>query len=219
VSVPSPKPGWRSRILALLARRFGPSFVLPTINVLERADSGSYHAQPEAVAGGLPTAERSHARVLDALAGKSGLSGSSIAQLEGRHRAMGGNSLRAAVLGANDGLVSNLSLITGMTGVTGSEHIVLLSGFAGLVAGAWSFCLFAAGAAVPLLPFLFFSGLNATFASLAASGAALALVGAGTSLFTGRGAPFSAGRQIAIGALAATVTYGMGRLAGVVLAR
>ena len=57
------------------------------------------------------------------------MTGSSIAQLEGRHRAMGGNALRAAVLGANDGLVSNLSLITGMTGVTGSEHIVLLAGF------------------------------------------------------------------------------------------
>ena len=79
------------------------------------------------------------------------------------------------------------------------------------------FGLFAAGAAVPVLPFLFLSGPAATFASLAASGAALALVGAGTSLFTGRGALFSAGRQIAIGALAAAVTYGMGRLAGVAL--
>ena len=84
-------------------------------------------------------------------------------------------------------------------------------------AGAWSFCLFAAGAAVPLLPFLFFPGLNASIASLAASTAALALVGAGTSLFTGRGAFFSAGRQIAIGVLAALVTYGMGRLAGTAL--
>lgn len=310
VAIPSLRPGWRTRILAQLARRFGPAFILPTLNVLEHSDSGAYDAQREAVDAGLPAAERSHAQVLDALAGKSGLTGSSIAQLEGRHRAMGGNALRAAVLGANDGLVSNLSLITGMTGVTGSEHIVLLAGFAGLVAGAcsmamgewlsvnsarelyanqvageaeelkqmpdeereelvliyqakglsegearaltarlmankdtaldtlvreelgldpqqlggspytagaWSFCLFAAGAAVPLLPFLLLSGVDAIVASLAASIVALGLVGAGTSLFTGRGAFFSAARQIAIGVLAALVTYGMGRLAGTAL--
>ena len=84
-------------------------------------------------------------------------------------------------------------------------------------AGAWSFCLFAAGAAVPLLPFLLLSGVDAIVASLAASIVALGLVGAGTSLFTGRGAFFSAARQIAIGVLAALVTYGMGRLAGTAL--
>ena len=42
---------------------------------------------------------------------KGGLSGAAVAQLEGRHRSTGGNSLRAAVLGANDGMVSNLSLV------------------------------------------------------------------------------------------------------------
>ncbi len=56
--------------------------------------------------------ERSHARVLRFVAGGSpqGASGETLAKLEGRHRALGGNALRAAVLGANDGLTSNLAL-------------------------------------------------------------------------------------------------------------
>src|SRR5436190_24245312 len=67
VKVPRPRPGWRSKALAWLARRFGPQFVLPTITTLERRDSGQYDNQPEAVAGGLPAAERSHERVIQAV--------------------------------------------------------------------------------------------------------------------------------------------------------
>src|ERR1700687_5330176 len=52
------RPGWRTRALAWLARRFGPQFVLPSLSTLERRDSGLYDQQPEAVAGGLPGAER-----------------------------------------------------------------------------------------------------------------------------------------------------------------
>src|SRR5579863_6084262 len=62
--VPVLRPGFRTRALGWLARRFGPSFVLPTLDTLERMDSGTYDAQPEAVAHGLPAAERSHARIL-----------------------------------------------------------------------------------------------------------------------------------------------------------
>src|SRR5690242_18673688 len=61
------RPGWRIKALAWLARRFGPQFVLPTITALERRDSGQYDTQPEAVAGGLPAAERSHERVIQAV--------------------------------------------------------------------------------------------------------------------------------------------------------
>jgi len=50
--------------------------------------------------------KKPNARLLTAAsAGTTGVSGSMVAQLEGRHRAGGGNALRAAVLGANDGLV------------------------------------------------------------------------------------------------------------------
>ncbi|KAB7742579.1 rubrerythrin family protein [Parvibaculum sedimenti] len=140
--VPGLKPGFRTRALSFLARRFGPAFVLPVINTLEQADSGVYDKQPEAVAGGLPQAERSHARILSAIASpKSGLEGGTIARLEGRHRAMGGNALRAAVLGANDGLVSNMSLVMGVAGAEVSNSTIVLTGLAGLVAGACSMAM------------------------------------------------------------------------------
>src|ERR1700757_3249280 len=91
--VPKLRPGFRTLALAWLARRFGPAFVLPTVDTLEHMDSGTYDAQPEAVAAGLPAAERSHARIIEALAaGAPGaLSGSTLARSEGRHRGMGGN--------------------------------------------------------------------------------------------------------------------------------
>src|SRR5580700_6712117 len=59
-------PAWRTRALARLARWFGPQFVLPTLSTLEQRDSGTYDAQPEAVARGLPAAERSHNRIVQA---------------------------------------------------------------------------------------------------------------------------------------------------------
>jgi VIT1/CCC1 family predicted Fe2+/Mn2+ transporter len=70
-----------------------------------------------------------------------GLSGSFLARLEGRHRAVGGNALRAAVLGANDGLCSNLSLVMGVAGASIDHHGILMTGIAGLLAGACSMAL------------------------------------------------------------------------------
>ena len=52
--------------------------------------------------------------------------------------AASGGSLRAAVLGANDGLISNFSLVMGVAGGTGNPDFVLLAGVAGLLAGAFS---------------------------------------------------------------------------------
>jgi vacuolar iron transporter family protein len=134
--------GWRTRALSWLARRFGPQFVLPTISSLEQRDSVQYDDQPEAVAGGLPSAERSHNRIVKSVVESlpGGLSGGALARLEGRHR-MGGNALRAAVLGANDGLVSNLSLVMGVAGASAASTTILLTGLAGLVAGACSMAM------------------------------------------------------------------------------
>jgi VIT1/CCC1 family predicted Fe2+/Mn2+ transporter len=136
------RPEWRSRALAWLARRFGPQFVLPTLSTLEQRDVGSYDAQPEAVAGGLPAAERSHNRVVQALASSfpTGAAGGTLARVEGRHRT-GGNALRAAVLGANDGLVSNFSLVMGVAGAEIAGKTILLTGLAGLIAGACSMAI------------------------------------------------------------------------------
>ena len=63
-----------------------------------------YDRQPEVQQTRLPVDERSHARLLSAIVGKTGIEGNTLARLEGRRRAIGGNALRAAVLGANDGL-------------------------------------------------------------------------------------------------------------------
>jgi vacuolar iron transporter family protein len=311
--VPILHPGLRTQALRWLARRFGPRFVLPTINTLEHLDSGQYDKQPDAAAAGLPAMERSHARIIEALAGSNpqALMGGALARLEGRHRGIDGNALRAAVLGANDGLCSNLSLVMGVEGAALSGHAILVTGLAGLLAGAcsmamgewlsvntaresnqrqidveaaeledvpdeekeelaliyqakglpeaqakalaerlianketaldtlareelgidpddlggspWtaaiaSFFLFALGAIFPVAPFLFVAGSTAVLASLALSGADLFLIGAGTTLFTGRGALFSGMRQLAIGLAAAGVTFALGRLIGISIA-
>ena len=78
-----------------------------------------------------------------------------------------------------------------------------------------SFLAFAGGAVVPVIPYLLATGGIAFAASIAASVVALALVGTGVSLITGRGTMFSAVRQVVIGAAAATVTFAVGRVIGV----
>ncbi|HYC07167.1 MAG TPA: VIT1/CCC1 transporter family protein [Candidatus Binatia bacterium] len=84
-----------------------------------------------------------------------------------------------------------------------------------LGAASGSFLAFAAGASVPLVPYLFGGGQLAFAVSLVASLVVLFLVGAGVSLITGRGTLFSGLRQVAIGAAAAAVTYGVGVVIGV----
>jgi VIT1/CCC1 family predicted Fe2+/Mn2+ transporter len=59
----------------------------------------------------------------------------------GRHATIGGNALRAAVLGANDGLVSNLSLVMGVAGAGLAGSTILITGVAGLLAGACSMAM------------------------------------------------------------------------------
>ena len=144
IGAPPPKHsvGLRARILVWLARRFGPRFVLPVVNRLENSDSAHYDKQEEAVSAGMPRAERSHARLLRTISSATkGMSGGTLARLEGRHRAIGGNALRAAVLGANDGLVSNLSLVMGVAGAQLSSQSILITGVAGLLAGACSMAM------------------------------------------------------------------------------
>ena len=55
-ATPNLRPDIRTRALGWLARRFGPQFVLPTVNTLEQLDSGQYDKQPDAAAAGLPAA-------------------------------------------------------------------------------------------------------------------------------------------------------------------
>ena len=138
--VPAQVPSWRARVLSFVARRFGAHTVLPTIAAREYSDRDLYLGQPETVHTSMVAQERLHARVLQSilLAQGNAPPGEEVARIEGRHRRVGGNALRAAVLGANDGLCSNLALIMGVSGAATSGRAVLLAGSAGLVAGAFS---------------------------------------------------------------------------------
>ena len=142
VTIPSRKPTWRAATMIWLAKRFGAQFVLPTITGNEKADSQAYDSQSDQEAKEFSREEKSHARLL-AMASHTtgGLPGGTVAQLEGRHKASGGNALRAAVLGANDGLVSILSLTMGVAGATNSRPDILIAGLAGVLAGAGSMAL------------------------------------------------------------------------------
>jgi hypothetical protein len=126
-----------------LIRVFGPSFVLPTLAAAEYADRNKYSGQPDA--GQMSADEHRHAGVVQAMAhgGNAEMSkGAQIASAESWHKGVSsGNDLRAAILGANDGLVSNFCLIMGVAGAGTGNKAILLTGFAGLIAGACSMAL------------------------------------------------------------------------------
>ena len=133
--VPMFRPSMRTRAFIWLVRRFGVNLVLPSLSAMEDKGSSAYSSQPEALA--MVPAERSHARLLRQIEQTSGggVEGSVLARFEGRHRSAGGNALRAAVLGASDGLLSNFNLVMGVAGAELSGKNILLTGFAGLLAG------------------------------------------------------------------------------------
>ncbi len=298
----------RSRILMWLSVRMGASAVVPSLVAGEDNATEGYSREP--AAEGMAPTEQSHARLLRRMSGvaQTGLAGAHVAKLEGRHRAAGGNALRAAVLGASDGLLSNFNLIMGVAGARLSNTAILLTGIAGLLAGAismalgeyisvqssrelyqkqiateaeeietapgeeveelvliyqargldeqsarglatgimgnkesaletlardelgidpkelggsaWeaaltSFALFAVGAILPVIPYVFASGTAAIAGSAGASAVGLFIVGAAITLFTGRSVWYSGLRQVAFGLGAAAATFGIGHLIGV----
>lgn len=308
-TVPNYRPSLRVKTLGWLARRFGTSAVTPIVTRMEMAATAMYDNQPEAIEHNLPADERSHARLFREI-GRKGVThndpATDIARIEGRHRGASGNALRAAVLGANDGLVSNLCLVLGVAGADPGRDVVLLGGIAGLLAGSlsmalgewisvrsseesfnrqmaieaeelelmpeeeeeeltliyqakglaepqarsaakqvlsnpqaaldtlareelgmsrdevgnpWvaavtSFVMFTLGAILPVLPWLFVGGAAGISASVIASGLGLFLVGAITTLFTGRSIGFSGARMLVFGLVAAGVTFLIGRAIG-----
>jgi VIT1/CCC1 family predicted Fe2+/Mn2+ transporter len=131
---PAPMP-WRHRMLLWIAGRFGTNRVLPAVIRAEAADRDRYRQIPHAAAG-MAEEEAGHGRALALTS--SGSVGASLALADARHRITAGGSLRAAVFGVNDGLVSNLALIMGVAGGASDPAIILLAGVAGLVAGAGS---------------------------------------------------------------------------------
>lgn len=305
---PDFKPAWRTRMLIRLGKRFGPSMILSAMENMERSGSSGYAQEPGA--GAMARQEQFHGLLLGTLSRtlRGGIQGDALAQMEGRHRSAGGNALRAAVLGANDGLVSNLSLVMGVAGATLDSRTVLITGVAGLLAGAismalgewlsvtssrelyskqieiesqeiedapeeeaeelaliyeargfsaaeakgmaerilqnkdsavetlvreelgidpnelggspWeaaitSFVLFALGAILPVIGFMFLDGMAAVLVSILLGVAGLFVLGAAITLFTGRSVLYSGLRMVVFGLLAAGVTFGIGRLIGV----
>jgi len=116
-------PPARARIVAALVRRFGPRRMKGVLAAMKVRGMSIYSSSAHgggAHAGG-------HAMP------------SSLDDIGRRHRGIAGGNLRAAVFGASDGLVSNVCLILGVAGAAGGEsHTVLVSGVAGLLAGAFS---------------------------------------------------------------------------------
>jgi VIT1/CCC1 family predicted Fe2+/Mn2+ transporter len=141
VPIPTFRPEFRTRLLCWLAQRVGVTFVLPTIMAMETKNAGAYARIPNS--SQMSADERTHGRMLTQISQtvRGGIEGGALAQVEGRHRGTGGNALRAAVLGANDGLTSVLSLVMGVAGAGLPSHSILITGLAGLLAGAISMAL------------------------------------------------------------------------------
>jgi VIT1/CCC1 family predicted Fe2+/Mn2+ transporter len=116
-----PAVSLRTRVLGFFARQFGSVFVLA---LAQRAEMRSpYEADAHATLA-MAADERIHGEVVRGLAAR------------GRQRLSG--TFRAAVFGANDGLVSNLALVLGVSAAGLGPSAVLLTGMAGLLAGALS---------------------------------------------------------------------------------
>jgi VIT1/CCC1 family predicted Fe2+/Mn2+ transporter len=281
------QPTRRARVVAALVRQFGPQHMRGVLAAMKVRGMSIYDGRRPGHA--MPT---------------------TVEEVGRRHQGKGRGSLRAAIFGVNDGLVSNASLILGVAGaasVAGGERMIVVSGVAGLLAGAFSMASgeyvsvrsqremferqisaerdelseypreeaaelaliyearglekedaqrvstrlienpqhaldtlareelgldptelgspwraagssaisFAIGAFLPLLSFLVTSGRAALTGALFVTGAALFVVGAATSLFTGKGALKGGLRMLFIGAGAAGVTFLIGRALGV----
>jgi len=278
----------RTKLVAALVRHLGPRRMRGVLAAMKVRGMSVYGAAMPREAGHAPPTAASG--------------------IERRHRDLGGGgNLRAAVFGVNDGLVSNTSLILGVAGASADASVVLLTGVAGMCAGAFamaageyvsmrsqrelfehqiglerdelaqypeaeaqelaliytakglpskeasrlakriiadpehaldtlareelglnpdelgspwgaaisSFVSFAAGALLPVLPFLLLPGPRALPYALALAAVALFGVGALLSLFTGRNTWYSGARMLALGAIAGAVTFGVGHLFGV----
>ena len=120
-ALPAPKPPLRTRAASLLAHLFGTIFILA---MAQRAEQRSARDVDDDVPAHMQADEHIHAEVIRSLAAKS--------------RETLAGTFRAAVFGANDGLVSNLALVLGVAASGMEPHVVLLTGVSGLLAGALS---------------------------------------------------------------------------------
>jgi VIT1/CCC1 family predicted Fe2+/Mn2+ transporter/rubrerythrin len=145
----------RIRLILLLARLFGTRAVADLVRSLEGDEEETYGDQAGPEVAAIAADEREHAEIWRRLesgddedaahqeVAAAAISRGTIAEGatgrdEGWHRAGRSGTLRAAIFGVNDGLVSNLSLVMGVTGAAAQNEVVVLAGLAGLLAGAFS---------------------------------------------------------------------------------
>lgn len=303
------RPSWRAKTLNIIGRIFGYDYVLDALMDTEKSLSNAIISTKRRNKLNITGAETNHVKILRSIMENEGkITGAQITKFERQHRTVGGNAIRAAVLGGNDGLVSNFSLVMGVAGATAGQQGVLLAGLAGLLAGAlsmalgewisvkssqelyenqmqlemdelesnpegerqemvliymakgmseeqahqmsnelmndkdnahqflireelginpeelkgsaieaavYSFVLFSIGAVIPVLPFMFTSGMRAIISSVGLSTVGLFIIGAAITLFTGKNAWYSGIRQVVFGIAAATITFAIGHLIGV----
>jgi VIT1/CCC1 family predicted Fe2+/Mn2+ transporter len=108
-------PGLRTKVVEMLVKKFGVKRMKPILTAMKIRGMSLYVKAPQG--HDMPT---------------------HVAQVGKRHRNGGGGNLRASVFGVNDGLVSNASLIMGVAGAAADAKIIVLTGVAGLIAGALS---------------------------------------------------------------------------------
>jgi vacuolar iron transporter family protein len=114
------RPSARARFVGVLVRRFGAARLRGVLAGMKVRGMSVFRPMAMTAPGG-------HAMP------------HSVEEIGRRHRQQGGGDmLRPAVFGASDGVVSNLCLILGVSGASSSSHAVLVSGVAGLLAGAFS---------------------------------------------------------------------------------
>jgi VIT1/CCC1 family predicted Fe2+/Mn2+ transporter len=136
------RPSLQAKILNTIGRMFGYDLVLGMLMDTEQGIANALIRTKNKNNRAISGTEMNHVRILRSLIeSETKVTGANLAKFEGKHRSIGGNALRAAVLGGNDGLVSNFSLVMGVAGATAGQQGVLLAGLAGLLAGALSMAL------------------------------------------------------------------------------
>jgi vacuolar iron transporter family protein len=142
-----PPPTIRAKVLAMIGKIFGYDYLLGVLLDTEKSIASGVLKLRNETNTQASISDTAHVTILkNILNNNHDIGANQLARFEKRHRSVGGNALRAAVLGGNDGLVSNFSLIMGIAGATasaanGGQKEILLTGLAGMLAGALSMAL------------------------------------------------------------------------------
>lgn len=137
-----PKPSGRAKILKKIGAILGYDYILGVLMDTEKSLSNSVGKARISTKTQASISDTAHVKILENIIHNNPkIGGNALSRFEKRHRSVGGNALRAAVLGGNDGLISNFSLIMGVAGASSGQKEVLLAGLAGLLAGSLSMAL------------------------------------------------------------------------------